>query len=297
MEGFIKLSRKTFEHSLWKEAREYSRFEAWLDLIQLAKIENGNAMYNGNLIEIRRGEVFVSLRYLAERWKWNKNKIDRYLKNLDENNMISLRRDRGATVVTLTNFELYNSRGTSAGNERDRGGTEAGQYIRIKELKNLIIKNKKIYKKIPLSDFFDEQILSIQFSTETDFVKNEIIDFLKKGKDKCVKNDEIPDINAFTAFGKEKSPDVSIEALNLKYQSWVENGWKTGKGNQIKNWKSTLLNTLPYLAKNQNSTNGNTKINGGAKIIVGGVDMSQADSFFGPGATELLEQSGIGRKG
>ena len=36
-------------------------------------------------------------------------------------------------------------------------------------------------------------------------------------------------------------------ALDLKYQAWKENGWKNGNGKKIKNWKTTLLNTLPYL--------------------------------------------------
>ena len=37
--------------------------------------------------------------------------------------------------------------------------------------------------------------------------------------------------------------------LKSKYLAWKEAGWKTGKDKKIKNWKSTLLNTLVYLRK------------------------------------------------
>jgi hypothetical protein len=46
--------------------------------------------------------------------------------------------------------------------------------------------------------------------------------------------------------------NVSENQINAKYQSWNGNGWRNGNGKQIKNWKSTLLNTLPYM--NQKET-------------------------------------------
>lgn len=42
-------------------------------------------------------------------------------------------------------------------------------------------------------------------------------------------------------------------SLKLKYQSWVENGWKDGNDKPIKNWKTKILNTLPFLKKDENS--------------------------------------------
>jgi hypothetical protein len=41
--------------------------------------------------------------------------------------------------------------------------------------------------------------------------------------------------------------------LKLKYDSWIANDWKNGNDKQIKNWKSSLLNTLPYIKDGQNS--------------------------------------------
>lgn len=67
----------------------------------------------------------------------------------------------------------------------------------------------------------------------------------KEGKE--IKN-IIPPFDSFLAYAVEKKPLVDTQALKLKYDTWVELGWKTGKDNEIKNWKVTLLHTLPYIA-------------------------------------------------
>jgi hypothetical protein len=63
-------------------------------------------------------------------------------------------------------------------------------------------------------------------------------------------NKNIPEIEDFVAYALEQSPNVDEDEVRLKYKSWLVNGWCTNKDNKlrpIKNWKSTLLNTLPYI--------------------------------------------------
>jgi len=72
-----------------------------------------------------------------------------------------------------------------------------------------------------------------------------------KDKDKDI---NIPAFNDFKEYALSKKPNVNIEALNLKYQSWVEGGWVNGNGRKIKNWKTSLLNTLPYIKEKKNKT-------------------------------------------
>jgi len=68
----------------------------------------------------------------------------------------------------------------------------------------------------------------------------------------------IPSFNDFKNYALESSEglfEIDINELKLKYKSWIENGWKTGgkKPRKIKNWKTTLLNTLKYLKKEKSS--------------------------------------------
>jgi tRNA U34 5-carboxymethylaminomethyl modifying GTPase MnmE/TrmE len=65
---------------------------------------------------------------------------------------------------------------------------------------------------------------------------------------------KVPTSEEFVAYGISVVQDVSIEALKLKYESWLQNDWckeKNGKMIKIVNWKSTLNNTIPYLPKQQ----------------------------------------------
>ena len=57
----------------------------------------------------------------------------------------------------------------------------------------------------------------------------------------------IPTFEEFKNYALEKDEDINLKALKFKYEAWVENDWKTGKNVKIKNWKSTLLNTIPHL--------------------------------------------------
>jgi hypothetical protein len=63
----------------------------------------------------------------------------------------------------------------------------------------------------------------------------------------------IPEFTEFLNYALEKKPKVSQTDLKLKYDSWVANDWKNGYDKKITNWKTALLNTLPYIKEGLNS--------------------------------------------
>jgi hypothetical protein len=69
-------------------------------------------------------------------------------------------------------------------------------------------------------------------------------------------NNNIPIWDDFLIYAKEKEPSIKVSALKNKYDAWIENGWKNGNDKPIKNWKSALLQTLPYIDKEVISNNG-----------------------------------------
>lgn len=68
----------------------------------------------------------------------------------------------------------------------------------------------------------------------------------------------------FFNYAEEKAVELNYDLdeskLKAKYLAWKEAGWQTGKNKKIKNWKSTLLNTLVYLRKDENQKQ-NERIN------------------------------------
>ena len=110
LSNFIPISRKIFTHPFWIEKRTYSKAEAWVDLIQLARYEDteGKVFANGRFIIYYRAEIPASVRFLCNRWKWGMGKLTKYLDLLRSERMIDTRQSQGQTIIKIFNYELYN---------------------------------------------------------------------------------------------------------------------------------------------------------------------------------------------
>ena len=80
-EGFLRLSRRFFSNEMWNEARTFSSCEAWLDLIQSARFEATprKVSIGGREVICNRGQYPASIRFLAKKWGWTDEKINRIL--------------------------------------------------------------------------------------------------------------------------------------------------------------------------------------------------------------------------
>lgn len=107
--GFIPVKRSLFNHFLYTEKRVFSRFEAWLDLIQMATFQaEQTRLIKGMSCTTKRGELIASLRYLEERWGWSIGKVRDYLELLRSHNMVVATKEQGINKLTLVNFDKHN---------------------------------------------------------------------------------------------------------------------------------------------------------------------------------------------
>lgn len=67
--GYIKLFRQIQDHSLWT-SEPACRGRAWVDLIILAAHTPRTVTIKGQPVQLERGDLPVSVRFLARRWKW-----------------------------------------------------------------------------------------------------------------------------------------------------------------------------------------------------------------------------------
>lgn len=74
-----------------------------------------------------------------------------------------------------------------------------------------------------------------------------------KIKEDKIKKNIIPAFDEFLKYAIEKKPNVSQTDLKFKYDSWIANDWKNGNDKKITNWKTALLNTLPYIKEGLNN--------------------------------------------
>ena len=156
MSGWIKIQRKLFNHYLWQERRKLSKFEAWIDLLQLVSYKKTNSqMIGGTLCKWDRGQYPVSISFLCDRWNWTEKPVRNYLKVLEKDNMISLERSSKWTMLTICNYEVYQSEGQSNGQSKGNQEPIIKEYKELKEeYRKIIIKwiKYRIEKKSPLTD-------------------------------------------------------------------------------------------------------------------------------------------------
>ena len=109
--GFIKLSRTFFDNEIWQAARAYNESEAWLDLIQSARFEASETCSRFGSCDVvyTRGQYPASIRFLARKWNRSEYWVRSFLSRLIKSKMITTDDTQGITVITLVNYDKYNS--------------------------------------------------------------------------------------------------------------------------------------------------------------------------------------------
>ena len=135
MSGFIAMSREAFDHPLLQDG---DRFRAWFWLVANAAWKPTRTRIKGQMVEIERGELSFSQRFLAEKWGWSKSRVDRFIADLREEGMIETRSKNGATaghnagqgqaIITICNYAKYQDVSeVGRGKAKPENGATAGQ--------------------------------------------------------------------------------------------------------------------------------------------------------------------------
>ncbi|MEG1256875.1 hypothetical protein [Clostridium sp.] len=124
MAGWQKVYRDIQKHWLWED-KPFSRGQAFIDLILLVNHQDGKILFEGDLVEVKRGSRITSLRKLGEAWGWSSKKVKKFLEQLEKDKMISYKSDNKKTLVTIENYSLYQDVGnTEETQEKQEGNSE-----------------------------------------------------------------------------------------------------------------------------------------------------------------------------
>lgn len=105
-DGWIKLHRSIMDHPLY-HAEPFTRLQAWVDLLLMANIDRRVMLVRGVRIEVERGQVVRSKDYLAGRWRWSRSKVKRYLKLLEDEDMIVQQNTSLISKITVVNYDKF----------------------------------------------------------------------------------------------------------------------------------------------------------------------------------------------
>jgi len=124
---YFKIDRNIQNHWLWSD-KPFTKGQAWIDLLLLATHTDHKSLLDGKVINKKRGEVHVSIGFLADRWGWSRNKVYRYIDLLKSEKMVTSNGTTDGTVITIEKYAFYQSDYTTDGTTNGTpGGTRAEQ--------------------------------------------------------------------------------------------------------------------------------------------------------------------------
>ena len=105
MTGWIKISREIEDHWLWQDAE---RMIWWIDMLFMASWEDKKVIEDTHLITIKKGQFIASVAFLCKRWGKSNKTIIKYLKMLEEDEMICREvLHRQTPIITICNYDKY----------------------------------------------------------------------------------------------------------------------------------------------------------------------------------------------
>lgn len=126
--GWVSIYRKIEDDWIWDD-KPFARGQAWIDLLLMANHENKKIFFNGEPVEVKRGQRITSIKQLCQRWGWSNNKVKKFLKTLEQDDKIILEiAPRKATTVTIVNYSFYQDEASGKAPQTHQGSiTEASQ--------------------------------------------------------------------------------------------------------------------------------------------------------------------------
>ena len=200
--GWIKLPRSIMDDPLYF-AEPFTRAQAWIDLLLLANYADGYFIVRGNRVNVKRGQIGRSQQNLAERWRWSRGKVDRFLTEMENDGRIIQQKNRLTSLISIVNFESMYSAIQQ---------TEQQTEQQITQQTNINKKNN------------NQNNNNITSSTEED-------------REKPHKRFIPPTLEEVQAYIVENGYCVDAESFIAFYQS---KNWYIGK-NKMKNWKAAIL--------------------------------------------------------
>lgn len=123
MSGFYLMHRGWHDSPIFgREA--YSRRDAWVWMIEQAVYTEHNIDIAGKTVTLQRGQFSSSLRYMAKAWGWDEAKVRRFLSRARNEKMIDASTDAGQTIITICNYDKYQSLEKSTDAASDAAATQ-----------------------------------------------------------------------------------------------------------------------------------------------------------------------------
>jgi hypothetical protein len=237
MSGWIKIHRDINQHWIWQD-NNYLKW--WLDILLEVNHTEADVLIKGTVLKCGRGEKLYSLDTWANRWNTNKSKVNRFLKMLEKQNMISLKSETHTTRLKVCKYDDYQDKDSKSETQTKRKRNASETQVKsiqeekeCKEINNSIMVSSKPHKKIFLSEVDintlseqDQIYFKIAIGFRDLFIKNKkalgVNDF-KDQENATYKGYVDPIRLAFTQDKKTEEDFRKVYAFLMKDEFWMKN--------------------------------------------------------------------------
>ena len=219
--GYSMLSKELMDSEDYFSER-FTRMQAYIDLCLLAAWKDRKFIKRGQIVELKAGQLAKSEEELADRWKWSRNTVRKYLNEQQIVGNIEQQKSRLITIITVK-FGL-----NIAQQIEQQTPSKTAQHIEQQQ--------EDIYK--DNKDIKEEANASM--SSENDAAKKDVFDY----DSFCVffnntlkeKDSRIPRIKKLDSRRKNKIhariKDYGVDAIYEVTQKVASNRFLNGGGNK-----------------------------------------------------------------
>lgn len=215
MNGWISIHRKIQDNDLWL-SEPFTKGQAWVDLLMLANHKPKVLLKRGIPITINRGEVGWSEEKLAERWKWSRGKVRRFIKYLKTVQQIEQQKSHTLSRIIIKNYDKYQENGTTDSTNNNNVNKE----INISEQSSDNNSNMA-WKKYNEDTHYEENSIDIDTGEEVSNLDE------KKDKETKEKRKDIRH-NIKTSYSIVGLPIPDAKQVNWQlssYETLLDRGW------------------------------------------------------------------------
>lgn len=151
--GYIKLHRCIEESFLYPQKREFTEFEAWLDILMNVNFADAKVKIGNDVYTCLRGQSLLSLDSWGNRWFWHKSKVRRFFEVLKKESMITTESLQKTTRLTVCKYEHYQDSRNASETHLKRVRNESETHLTPREEEEEEKEGKRI--NIAFSVFWD----------------------------------------------------------------------------------------------------------------------------------------------
>lgn len=227
--GWIKLHRSLLDH--WA-ASEPEMLATWIRLLLEANHEDKKHLFNGSLIEVKRGELIFGLNAFSDKTGISIKKLRRYLDMFEKDGMIGRQKTNKFSIISITCYDSYQNEGSQ---KASKGQAEGRQRATPKEDKE----NKEVKEDIhaPKRRKVNESISEIDWTIVPEMTeehKGILMDNRKVKKKANTSRGIKPVLKQIrSSIDSGISLDLIFDTIAAKGWADYEHGWKLAGQNQF----------------------------------------------------------------